>query len=116
MEEKAGDDHEKKEELMKNLQIPWYIGETSRSGYERGYEHLDMLTTLSSKAIMLRHMLSKHENKDMSEIKWGMFVTGYIRSAFDRQVEEAVSIEREPNQNKTMQIFSIQNSRASNKS
>ena len=95
VEEEAGDDYEKKEELMKNLQIPRYIGETSRSGYERGFEHLDMLTTLSSKSVMLRHMLSAHENKDMSEIKWGMFITGYKRSAFDRQVEEAVSIERE---------------------
>ena len=76
------------------LQVPTYVGETSRSAYERGFEHLDNLATLSSKSVMLKHMLSKHEGTDMSEIKWGMFITSYKRTAFERQLEEAVSIEK----------------------
>ena len=59
------------------MQTPIYVGETSRSGYERGFEHLDMLATLSSSSVMLRHMLLKHEKRDMSEIKWGMRITSY---------------------------------------
>ena len=76
------------------MQPPIYLGETSRSGYERGFEHLDMLATLSSKSVMLRHLLLKHEERDMSEVKWGMRITSYNRTAFERQLEEAVNIER----------------------
>ena len=32
-------------------------------------------------------MLSKHEGTDMSEIKWGMFITSYKRTAFERQLK-----------------------------
>ena len=76
------------------METPIYIGETSRSGYERGFEHLNNLMTLSSKSVMLKHMLSKHEGNDMSQVKWGMFITSYKRTAFERQLEEAVTIER----------------------
>ena len=44
---------------------------------------------------MLRHMLDKHEGVNMSNIKWDMFTKEYKRNAFERQIEEAVTIERE---------------------
>ena len=43
---------------------------------------------------MLRHMVDKHRGEDFKEVKWGMFVVKYLRSAFERQIEEAVSIEQ----------------------
>ena len=82
IEEVAGDNNELKRQLEDNMSTPIYIGETSRSGYERGYEHLNNLTTLSNKSVMLKHMLSKHEDMDMSQVKWGMFIDSYKRSAF----------------------------------
>ena len=94
IEEEAGDNLELKKQLEEKMQTPIYVGETSRSGYERGFEHLDMLATLSSNSVMLRHMLLKHGERDMSEIKWGMRITSYNRTAFERQLEEAVKIER----------------------
>ena len=102
IELEAGDDNEKRKELEKNLQVPKYIGESSRSAYERGFEHLDMLARLSSKSMMLKHILAVHENKDMSEIEWGMSITSYKRSAFDRQIDEAVRIDREFRNNKNI--------------
>ena len=46
IEQVCGDDNEKKIEMKNNMKIPKYVGETSRSAYERGYEHLDKLATL----------------------------------------------------------------------
>ena len=91
----------RKKELEREMKekLPRYVGESSRSAYERGFEHLNSLASLSNKSIMLRHMLTDHEGKDMSEIKWGMFVTSFKRTAFERQLEEAVVIEREAKTN-----------------
>ena len=69
IEEEAGDNIELKRQLEEKMETPIYIGKTSRSGYERGFEHLNNLTTLSSKSVMLKHMLSKHEGMDMSQVK-----------------------------------------------
>ena len=92
IQEMYGDDMKKIKEMEAKMIIPKYIGETSRSVYERGYEHLDQLASLSKNSIMLRHMVDKHENQDFSEIKWGMFITRYKRSTFERQIDEAVTI------------------------
>ena len=42
---------------------------------------------------MLNHMLFKHEDEDFSEVEWGMFIVAHNKSAFERQIEEAVMIE-----------------------
>ena len=44
---------------------------------------------------MLKHMLDKHEEEDMKDVKWGMFILEYKRSAFERQISEAVKIQEE---------------------
>ena len=71
------------------------MGETSRSAYERGFEHLDKLATLSLNSHIMRQMVSDHEEEDFSEIQWGMFVLEFKRTAFDRQISEAVTIQKE---------------------
>ena len=63
--------------------------------YDRGYEHLDKLATLNSNSHMLKHMVAEHEGEDFHTVKWGMFVRKFVRNSFERQIEEAVSIERE---------------------
>ena len=45
--------------------------------------------------MMLRHMLDQHEQEDFSSVKWGMEILEYKRSAFERQIKEAVLIQRE---------------------
>ena len=91
----CGDDEKKKEEMESNMKVPKYVGETGRSAYERGYEHLDQLASLNKKSHMLRHMLDQHSESDFSEVRWGMFILRYKRTAFDRQIDEAVAIDRE---------------------
>ena len=40
-------------------------------------------------------MVKDHYMEDFQTIKWGMFITRFMRTAFERQIEEAVSISRE---------------------
>ena len=79
--------------------LPRYNGETSRSAYERSFEHLNNLASLSSKQSMIKPMLTDHEGKDMAEIKWGFYRTRMKKSAFERQLEETVCIERKSKEN-----------------
>ena len=92
--EAATEDEEKRKELKEKAKIPTYIGESSRSAYERGFEHLEKLTSLNSKSQMLRHVVDKHEKENVENVQWGMTVLKYMKSAFERQIEEAVTIER----------------------
>ena len=93
--EECGENLKKAKELLSRMTIPKYIGETSRSAYERGFEHLDQLASLNKKSVMLKHILFNHEGSEFSDIKWGMFILKYQRSAFERQINEAVKIEKE---------------------
>ena len=43
---------------------------------------------------MLRHVVDKHENENIEKVQWGMTVIRYMKNAFERQIEEAVTIER----------------------
>ena len=49
-----------------------YIGETNRSCYERGSEHLNDFTQLKSLSHMLKHVLNNRQEQDMKKIKFGM--------------------------------------------
>ena len=95
-------DETTKDEMKKQANTAKYIGETSRSGYDRGYEHLDKLASLSSSSHMLKHMVDKHDGEDFSKIQWGMFIIKYLRTAFIRQIEEAVLIAKESKHNELL--------------
>ena len=77
------------------MKIFKYIGESNRSAYERGFEHLQALGNMEKGSHMLRHILEKHENQDFSEVKWHMNILEYTRSAFERQIKEAVKIQQD---------------------
>ena len=69
-----------------------YIGETWRTGYERGREHMEDLQQIREGSHMLKHILEDHPGKKMKEIKFGIRIKQTFRSALERQVSEAVSI------------------------
>ena len=93
-EEKAQDNPMfSKEKKMKNISLYKYIGETARSGYERGLEHLRDYAEFKKESHMLKHYLDKHELEDMKKVKFGMRIIRKARSAFERQVSESVQIQ-----------------------
>ena len=71
-----------------------YIGETSRNAYIRGKEHALQLQNKNKDSVMLRHQEQKHNINETPTFT--MTVTGSYRNALDRQISEAVKINRQP--------------------
>ena len=71
-----------------------YIGETSRSSMERGEEHLKDLQYRRSKSHMLKHIVIHHSDSEPEKIKFGMEILRTHRSSFERQIREAVLIDK----------------------
>ena len=69
-----------------------YIGETSRSIYERSKEHWEGVKKMCSKNHMVKHQMLEHEGE--LEPNFTMRVKGYFKTALARQVAEAVWIRR----------------------
>ena len=65
-----------------------YIGETARSAFERGAEHWDDVVNLSKGSHMLKHALSVHENEPLENIRFGMRVLKFHKSAVNSQIYE----------------------------
>ena len=94
IEEQDLGEHEKTE-LKRKIKKYKYVGETGRSAYERGWEHLNDLAQLRTSSHMLKHCIGVHENSDMGEIQFGMKVIQYSKSSFERQIRESVQIQAE---------------------
>ena len=85
----------KKRSLDRKLEGPFfhYIGETSRSAYERGQEHLKDLEFKRPKSHYLRHAVEFHSNVPPESLKFKMKVLSSHRTSFERQIREAVLID-----------------------
>ena len=70
-----------------------YIGESSRSCYERGWEHQGDCDQLKPGSHMLKHIIDKHGGKQPGEVQFKMRAIKFHRSAFERQIQEAVMIQ-----------------------
>ena len=70
-----------------------YIGETSRSSYERLGEHVKARENVSTTSHMLKHMLDMHEGKEMENVEFRAKVMKHARTAYERQIFESVSIQ-----------------------
>ena len=95
----AGDNMEKLKTLTEKMKIYKYIGETGRSTFERSWEHMNDFRTLSTKSHLLKHAVDKHENENLKELNFSIKVLKYTRTAFERQIYEAVTIEENRHHN-----------------
>ena len=87
---------EDKERMRLKNEIPTYkyIGETSRSAYERAWEHEDNYSKLSEDSYMLKHSLDIHEDKVISKERFGIRVLKYTKTPFERQIRESVYLQQ----------------------
>ena len=69
-----------------------YIGETSRSAYERLKEHYKDFENISVKSHMLKHYFEKHKDIEMKDMRFDVKVLRSYHSAFERQIGESVYI------------------------
>ena len=93
------------EEKEGNDKTAVYVGQTSRSMFERGQEHLYGLRSRKETSPLFKHTLEEHDS-DL-EIRYEMKVIKKHFSSFSRLVHESVVIERTSKADN----FSILNSR-----
>ena len=95
----AGDNMEKLKTLTEKMKMYKYIGETACSTFERSWEHMKDFHSLSTKSHLLKHAVDKHENENLRELNFGIKVLKYLRTAFERQIYKAVTIEENRHHN-----------------
>ena len=94
VEEMCKDDEKMEAMMMKRMKIYKYVGETSRSIYERTWEHVNSLKQLHTSSQMLKHIVEEHGEDEIDNVEFGAKVVRYTRNAFERQVIESVIIFR----------------------
>ena len=70
----------------------YYFGESSRTAYERGKEHLNDFKDMNLDSHMAKHAVVEHQGD--TNIKFSMKVMKVHMTAFRRQIHEAVLIQR----------------------
>ena len=99
IEEDENLDEETRNRKMREMKVYKYVGESSRSFYERGLEHLRDLEELKMDSHMLKHYFEKHGEEEMEEMKFGGRIVDKPRTAFNRQISESVTIQHEKKKN-----------------
>ena len=85
-----------KEEFSK-IRLYKYIGESSRSLYERGLEHLRDRDELKADSHMIKHFFDKHSEENLEDMKFGAKILKQAKTAFNRQIGESVAIQSSKN-------------------
>ena len=78
---------------MLKIKIYKYIGETSRSCYERAMEHQLSFQSLSTSSYMLKHFIDKHEGEKLDEKRFGIKIVRNTKTSFERQILESVILQ-----------------------
>ena len=81
------------------MKLHKYVGETSRSCFERSQEHKNDMQQLKPSSHMLRHILDMHEGELIADIKFGMEVIRFTRTSWERQMLESVVIQQSTSHN-----------------
>ena len=79
--------------MQADLRLYKYVGETSRSLYERSFEHLTDYENLSTKSHLLKHTVEMHPGEELDNIKFGIRIVKTAKSSFERQIFESVEIQ-----------------------
>ena len=70
-----------------------YVGESGRSGYERGKEHVSDFKNLVDTSHLLKHFVMEHQDQmKLEDMQFGMRIKKTYNTAIERQVAEAVYI------------------------
>ena len=92
-------DEKIQKQKIRQIKRYMYVGETARSGYERGLEHLRDFQEMKLDSHMLKHYVEIHEGEKMETIEFGMRIVKEARSAFERQIAESFHIQNQKKNN-----------------
>ena len=93
IEVKDNESKRKRGEMLEKLDYV-YIGESSRSANERGGEQRKDYEFMRERSHMIKHAVMVHPNSHPHEIEFRIEIIGQHKSAFERQLTEAVLIRR----------------------
>ena len=79
--------------MMAGIKLYKYIGESSRSLYERGLEHLRDKEEIKPDSHMIKHYFDIHADEELEDMKFGARIVKQTRTAFNRQIGESVAIQ-----------------------
>ena len=99
IEENDDYDEETRKRKLREVRLHKYVGESSRSLYERGLEHLRDLEEMKKDSHMLKHYFDKHSEEKLEEMEFGGRILDKPRSAFNRQISESVTIQHQNQKN-----------------
>ena len=68
-----------------------YEGETGRTAYIRGKEHLKDLETKKEKSVMYKHVVAEHE-EEKENVTFEMKIVGRFRDPMSRIIDESIRI------------------------
>ena len=94
IEEEFGEDVKVMKKRIEEIKLHKYVGESSRSVFERAWEHENSRNKLHTDSHMLKHILDKHSDKNMKEIEFGIKVLKYMRTSHN-WILESVIIQQE---------------------
>ena len=69
-----------------------YIGETSRSAFERYREHMNDYKDIKAGSHILKHYLESHRDIKMEELETKMRIIKKYKNSFERQIGESIWI------------------------
>ena len=69
-----------------------YIGETSRSAFERNKEHHDDFKNIKAGSHILKHYMENHREIKMDELEMKMRIIKKYKNSFERQIGESIWI------------------------
>ena len=92
-EEYGGGDPKVLKKKLEAIKLHKYVGESSRSVYERAWEHVNSKDKLHTDSHMLKHILDKHRDCKLNEVEFGIRVLRFMRTSFERQIMESVLIQ-----------------------
>ena len=99
IKEDTGGDKKKEQEKIKKMRLHKYVGETSRSCFERSQEHKNDMHQLKPSSHMLRHVLDMHEGEPIAGIRFGIEIVRFTRTSWERQMLESVIIQQSTSHN-----------------
>ena len=79
----------------KEVRLHKYVGETGRSAFERGKEHLKDRDKWDKGSHILKHIVLAHEGEKEEKVRFRMKIVRTHRSAFERQIFEGIRIQSE---------------------
>ena len=88
--EKEEKDEKERKRKISQIKIYKYVGETSRSIYERAIEHQNDMEQLKPGSHFLKHLVDMHGKDEKENVRFGVKVIQFTRNSFERQVLESV--------------------------